>query len=190
MSERQQQRAAAAAAELTNPDVPLITRAYMDKFLCPADDKLGQRPCCCGNNCVAFQISSTEADLCCSVDPSEKRPLREFVFPGPNGLEDTHTATDAAMCILCLMHSTAVHVCMYMSRREEPKDLLQMFRVDVTTPGEFAIEDCWALRANDALTGVAYPIPHFVTSRFKWTAVRQPERQVRVANLFPLRPAA
>jgi hypothetical protein len=179
---------------LRNPNVLLVSRAYYNKFKNPADEDLGQRPCCCGTSCIVFSMNSTELDITKRVKPEHKKPAREFLYPDPKtGLESTHTNTNAGMCVHCLMNSTTLHASENIGLRIEPVDIIQAFRVNVTDPGEFCAEDCWPLAIDGIITGVPYPIPMFNLSKFSWVyetdQVTGKQRAV-IQDHFRIRPAS
>lgn len=153
---------------IKNPDVRLIKREYWRKFFWPADEEFGQRSCSQGPACIAYKIGTTSTDIATAVAVEDKRPLREFLYPTPNGQEDPHTPTQCKRCILCLVYSTAEWAGRTMNPEREPDRINQAFRVLVNQPGEFVEEECWAKEVENAFTGVPYPCPKFLPNKFTW----------------------
>jgi len=176
---------------LANPELVEIPREYLERFLEPADERLGQRSCICDDECQAFSIGNSEGDICAAVAPADRRPLREFLFPSLCGHESTHTATDPDMCVLCIMYSTAVHVIKHIQLHKEPSDILQRFRVSINR-NQFCPEECWPIAIDNTYTGVPYPFPKYSVSKFTWTRRMDEAGRLKLALLchFRYRPAA
>ena len=181
--------------QLENPEIPEISRQYFDTFLVPADANKGQRSCLKGATCVGYQIGSDETDVFSYVTQGDKKPLREFLFPSEiRNLDGSVLYTDnetpnknRGMCVVCMLNSTAYHVGLHMYKKQEPKDLLQRFKVNVRNAGEFCAEECWPVSIHVVMTGVPYPFPKFDTAKFRWT--KDTDGTIRLRNLFQVRPA-
>lgn len=172
-----------------NPDLPLIRREYFDRFLFPAREEIGERACIMGNQCQAFCVGMSEDGI--ALDPElPKSPLREFLFPGPNGEEPSHTEGGPGMCLLCLLQSTAVHVASHIYNQTTPIDVLQRFKVS-TGPGEFDKAECWPMELYPPkLTGIPYALPKFNTAKFSWGVQPGDPPRLVILNHFRKGPAA
>jgi len=154
---------------LDDPVVPLILRKYMKRFLWPPDEELGQRPCSRGSACEAFRVGSTECDISPVVKPEDKRALREFLYPTPDGQEDTRTPTQCRRCLLCLLSSITDWASITLDAGKQEKNrIYQAFKVDVSHEGEFCESECWPQVIEDSFTGVPYACPKYCLNMVSW----------------------
>ena len=83
-------------------DIPIVPRSHDDLFLRPADERVGERPCCLGERCICRFIALMRY--------GEESPLkfvgREFLLPDEHTefLASGKLPAQPGKCLLCLRY--------------------------------------------------------------------------------------
>lgn len=177
--------------DLVVPDPPLLKRSYIKRFLRPANESNGERPCLSEERCISLRILLKFADQ--RKNPQRLIILREFLMPSVDNEFQLSGKLPKIrkFCFLChIKHVTEILFTNMAHRSAIPEyapESLQTYQVD---PREYPANNFLPYTSPDSVpTGITKPMLQFLETNYQWVLDSEDQPKIEEVGM-DFRPAS